>query len=153
MPEVSNRVGSGRDLSGRDDSSECIQGYSAMIYRKIDYDLTPALFVAHLICRDVCGCGASHVKEETPIGREYNVDLKSVRWVRYECAGCGRTSDLRVIDVYPDDSSLQYKPEWFFLDALDIGESFLGPPKPREWEPVKDNKVRSPHDVGRRVVN
>lgn len=124
-----------------------------MIYRKLNYDLTPALVIAHLICRDVCGCGASHVKEETPLGSEYQVDLKSVRWVRYQCAGCGRTSELRVVDVYPDNPFAEWRPSWFFLEALDLSESYQGPPKPREWEPVKDNKVRSPHDTGRRVIN
>lgn len=122
-------------------------------YQKIDIDLTPALVFAHLVSRDVCGCGHSHIKEETPIGREYLADVKSVRWVRFSCGGCDRTKEVRVIDVWPGlDSMLACRPQWFFLDALDIGESFIGPPMPESWEPVKDNKVRSPHDWSRRVI-
>lgn len=114
---------------------------------KLNYDLSRNMITATLVTRDVCGCGQSHIKQEAPIGREYAIDLRSIRWVRFQCFGCGKTKELRVVDTWPGlaDPLQLSEPSWFFLDALDLGEMIAGPPKPRSWEKVEGGKIAGPH--------
>lgn len=107
------------------------------MYRKIDIDYSAQLIIGRLERRNVCACNFSFVKEDVPIGKEYTLDLKSVRWAKFQCFGCGKTSEVRVIDVWEQGS----KPTWTVLDLLDLDRAIPFMPKPDHWMPVKENKV------------
>jgi len=106
------------------------------MYRKIDIALSPALVLGSLERRDVCPCGFGFVKDDVPIGRQYSVDTKSVRWGKFQCGGCGRILEVRLVDVWD-----KFGATWFILDVLDLDRAIPFMPKPDSWMPVRNNKV------------
>jgi hypothetical protein len=122
-------------------------------YQNILIDLSPKIMPGHLTRRSVCSCGHNQVADSVPLGREYQCDIKSVRWARLSCAGCGKVTDVRLCDVWsPLGATLVMSPDWFYFDALDLGGAFTGPPKPANWEPVTNNRVGPPVRLPRRGV-
>lgn len=105
-------------------------------YRKIDITLSPAIALAVLERRNVCSCGFDLIKPEVPIGTEYNVDLKSVRWAKFLCYGCGKTTEIRVMDCWD-----KFGARWIALDLLDLDRAIPFMPKPSHWIPAKENKI------------
>ena len=114
-----------------------------MLYRKINIDLAPQLVAGLLVARSLCACGISLIKSDVDTGTYY-VDLKSVRWGKFRCAGCGAVFDFRIIDAY---DPIFLTPSWFFLDLLDVGAGIPHAPKPKEWEEVRNNQVAPPFRV------
>jgi hypothetical protein len=108
-------------------------------YRKIDITISPKLITASVVEKHVCKCKMPVLHDTVPIGQQYVVDLDSVRWVRWQCAGCGAQIELRVLDVY---SSMAFVPiTWMFLDVLNISGVAPLATKPLKWEKVKNNQV------------
>lgn len=118
------------------------------MYRKIDIHVGPTLVTATLEKRNVCDCGMNIVRDEAPIGTEFNADLKSVRWVKFVCHGCGKKFVIRIIDVW----GVLLTPQWFPLACLDIDAGIPYAPIPTEWRPVKDNMVAPAHGLPGKVV-
>ena len=106
------------------------------MHRKIDISISPAIAIGHLERRSICSCGYSLLREEAPIGKEYNVDLKSVRWAKFQCGGCGNVLEIRICDTWD-----AFGVNWFVLDVLDLDRAIPFAPRPDSWIPVKDNKV------------
>jgi hypothetical protein len=116
----------------------------------IDMHIGPTLVEAKLISDSVCDCGMKCFKEDTAIGTPYQVDLRSVRWVRFKCFGCGKTLELRIIDAW----SPLLLAQWTFLDSLDIAEMLpaINKPDSEGWVAVKDNSVAPAHHVPWRIM-
>jgi hypothetical protein len=106
------------------------------MYRKIDIQISPAITLGRLERRNVCDCGFDFIKKEVPLGREYQVDLKSVRWVKFQCFGCGKITHVRAIDVWD-----KFGATWIILDLLDLDRAIAFMPKPVSWLPVDNNKI------------
>jgi hypothetical protein len=120
-----------------------------MNYQKINIEIGPTLMEAELITDEVCECGMKCIKSEISIGTKYQVDLKSIRWVRYQCFGCGKTIELRVIDAW---NSLLVA-QWTFLDCLDIGQVIpIIKPEGKNWTTVKDNSLAPAHHCPGRIM-
>ena len=118
-----------------------------MNYRNITIDLSPKILPGHLVRRGVCGtCSHNQIADSVPLGREYMTDVKSVRWARLTCAGCGKTTDVRVCDVWRPvgKGNFVMLPEWFYFDTLDLGDAYKGPEKSQQWEPVSNNRLAPP---------
>ena len=115
---------------------------------EVDLHIGPTLAVARLEKRSVCTCGMNIVKNDTPVGMSYDVDLKSVRWTKFRCGGCGKEFLMRVIDVW--NSFLT--PQWFPLACLDLDAGIPYAPLPENWEKVKENMVAPAHYVPGRIV-
>jgi hypothetical protein len=109
-------------------------------YKKIDIHMGPQICLARLENPKLCDCGFHFIKEEIRVGKEYFVDLKSVRWAKFQCGGCGKIFPVRLIDVWFDALTVQ----WLPLGCLDIDAAIPYAPLPTQWEPVKDNKVSPP---------
>lgn len=107
------------------------------MYKKIDIHVGPTLVRARLVEFSVCSCGYRHIRGEVKRGKQYDADIKSVRWARFQCFGCGKVTDIRVIDIW-DELLI---PTWFPLCLLDIDAKIPIALKPEKWEPVKDNMV------------
>jgi hypothetical protein len=117
-------------------------------YQKIDIKVSPKLFIASLVSKSICECEMSAFNADVPLNQQYTCDLNSVRWARWRCDGCGRVTDVRLIDTYSD---IPFVPiSWFLLDCLDLGAGIPVSEKPARWEKVKDNQV-SPKGVGPRI--
>ena len=110
---------------------------AVIMYRKIDIHIGPSLIRARLVAFSVCKCGHRHINEGVRYGKQYDADIKSVRWVRFQCFGCGKVLEIRVIDIW--DATLT--PMWFPLCLLDIDAKIPIAAKPMNWQPVKDNAV------------
>jgi hypothetical protein len=113
------------------------------MYRKIDMHIGPTIAQTRLVQHHVCDCKMPVVNKEVREGTRYNVDLKSVRWVKFVCGGCGKESEIRVIDVWTP----LLTPMWYPLECLEIDAAIPLAPKPEKWMPVKDNKVLPAHGV------
>lgn len=113
------------------------------MYRKIDLHIGPTLVQTKLTQHHVCDCKKPIISTEVKIGARYNVDLKSVRWVRFQCFGCGKITEIRVIDVWTP----LLIPQWFPLQCLELDAAIALAPKPLQWEPVKENKVAPAHAI------
>jgi hypothetical protein len=129
--------------------SERVEEQNRMNYQKINITVSPKLFPGTLLLKSVCDCGMPVLKDDVPIGKEYVCDLNSVRWARWRCDGCGKVTDIRLIDVH---SPMAFVPiQWFLLDMLDLDAGIPRSPKPLAWEPVKDGKV-SPKGISDRMI-
>jgi hypothetical protein len=117
------------------------------MYQKIDITVGPTLIQAKLESVSVCSCGKRLIT--TPVGTRYNADLKSVRWVKFQCFGCGKEQEIRVIDVW----SKLCIPYWFPLACLDIDAMISFAPKPANWEVIEGNKVAPAHRLPSVRVN
>lgn len=116
-------------------------------YQQIDIKISPKLVPGRLLSKSICPCGMDAFKADVPLGKEYQCEVNSVRWARWRCDGCGKVSEVRLIDVYSD---MPYVPiQWFLLDCLDLGAGFPLMPKPIRWETVENGevapKIRGPH--------
>ena len=110
-----------------------------MNYQRIDIVINPALVTGTLVVKAICQCGIEALKETVLVGKRYICDVKSVRWARWRCEGCGKVQDVRLIDVYSD---MPFVPiSWFLLDLLDLGAGVPFAPKPTRWEDVRNGKV------------
>lgn len=108
-------------------------------YRKIDIVVSPKIISAAVIQKHVCRCKMPVLQESVVVGQQYQVDIDSIRWVRWRCAGCGRVIEIRILDVY---SGIAFAPiTWLFIDVLDIGAIIPETKKPLNWESVKNNTV------------
>ena len=118
------------------------------MYKKIDIKVSPKLIEGTLLEKEICDCGFC-VVENAIVGKRYMCDLNSVRWARWTCYGCGKITDVRLIDIY---SAVAFVPvSWFFLDLLDIGAGLRAGRKPIAWEPVRDGHV-SPKGISDRGI-
>lgn len=111
------------------------------MYKKIDMHIGPTLARTRLAQHHVCGCRMPIVKEDVKVGTHYDVDLRSVRWVKFQCGGCGKVSEIRVIDVW----TRLLVPMWYPLACLEIDAAIPYAPKPSQWERTTDNKVAPAH--------
>lgn len=109
------------------------------MHQQIDIHVGPTIIQAKLESTSVCSCKKPLIT--SPVGTRYNADLKSVRWVKFQCFGCGKEQEIRVIDVW----SKLLTPYWFPLACLDIDAMISFAPKPERWEPVEGNKVAPAH--------
>lgn len=117
---------------------------------KIDIHVGPQIVVGRLEQKSICDCGLSIVNDDVALGKQYDVDIKSVRWVKFQCKGCGKEFPVRVIDAW----NSWLVPQWFFLDLLDIGAAIRCTPLPAKWEPVRNNMVAPAHGLpGGRIIN
>lgn len=105
-------------------------------YKKIDISISPAILAGTLERREVCSCGFLFIKEDVPLGKQYQVDVKSVRWGKFQCGGCGKIHEVRLVDCW-DSRGVS----WFILDVLDLDRAIPFMPKPDNWMPVKENRV------------
>lgn len=105
------------------------------MYKKIDMHVGPVIAQAKLVQKHVCSCRMPLVKTE--IGTRYGIDLKSVRWVKFLCFGCGKEQPILVIDVWNE----LLVPQWFPLECLDVAAKIPCPPMPARWEKVEENMV------------
>jgi hypothetical protein len=104
------------------------------LYKRINIEISPQLMIGKLERKNVCQCNYPFVREDTPLGTEYHVDLRSVRWARFKCHGCGKISDIRICDVWD-----AFGVNWFVIDLLDLDAGIPFRPKPDFWEPIRDN--------------
>src|SRR5271157_4336684 len=109
------------------------------MYKKINLHLGPTPIQATLVTDELCTCGKKYI--HAPVGKQYVADLKSVRWVKWQCHGCGKESAIRIIDIWDE----RLIPEWFPLACLDIDAGIPFTPVPQNWEKVKDNKAAPAH--------
>jgi len=100
--------------------------------------LGPALVPGRLERHSVCACGREFIKRTTPLGKYYDADVKSVRWAKLECAGCGKIQEIRIVDIWDREG---FSVMWFPLAVLDLDIAIKGPKKPASWEKVYDNKL------------
>lgn len=108
-------------------------------YQQIDMKISPKLIPAKLTSRSVCSCGSDAFEPGIPVGKEYNCDLDSIRWARWQCYECGKVTEVRIIDVY---SNMPFVPiQWFVLDILDLAAGIPATEKPASWEKVQHNKI------------
>jgi hypothetical protein len=123
------------------------------VYKQIDIKVSPKFITGTLIEKSICSCGENALNSDVEIGREYNCEINSVRWARWTCYGCGKVTDVRLIDVYSDTPFIPI--QWFLLDLLDIGAGIDEAKKPEGWIAVKDNQVSPPvkSSVRTRIVN
>lgn len=111
------------------------------MYKQIDIHVGPTLVVAKLVKQHVCSCKHPMISTGSLLGKRYDADLKSTRWVKFQCFGCGKKQIIRVIDVWSE----LLIPQWFPLAMLDIDARIPITAKPENWEPVKDNLVAPAH--------
>ena len=144
MSEVFDVLGGRRGCSGFNDFGQCLS-WGATVkksaggnYRKINIELTTTMVAARLEKKSVCPCGHPMMKEGVPLGMVYNIDLKSVRWVRFQCGGCGKTFPMLVADCH---AGYPVPITWLPVELLDIFPVVQPPPMPTEWQAVKDNKI------------
>ena len=117
-----------------------------MNYQKIDIHVGPNLVPAKLISNSVCKCGLQIVSSN--LGTEYQADTRSVRWIRWQCFGCGKTTETRIIDVW----NIMLVPHWIFLDCLDIGMKIPIKKVNATWVTVADNMTAPAHHVPGKIV-
>lgn len=108
------------------------------MYRKINIEISPTLVVGRLDRKYLCACKKPFFKNDVPLGTRYNVDIKSVRWVKYQCFGCGKESLVAIIDCH---EGFPIPVSWFPVECLDIFPAIPLPAIPKQWQKVKDNKV------------
>ena len=114
-----------------------------MNYQKIDIHIGPTIAIARLENKRLCQCGMLYIKKDVPIGTAYRVDLRSVRWVKFQCKGCGKEFPTRLIDVW-DELLI---PHWFPLECLDLDAVIPLAPLPLKWEPVANGLVAPAHAI------
>jgi hypothetical protein len=117
-----------------------------MNYKKIDIKISPKLMLGTVVETSICACKRS-VYEQA--GEQMQVEINSVRWARWTCFECGKVTDVRIIDVYPEHPFVPIKHT--LLDLLDIGAALPIMPKPAGWEKVFDGKVSPKGFVNPRV--
>lgn len=54
-----------------------------------------------LIRLSFCECGFPCLRDEIPLGYEYEVDFHNVIDAQYVCGGCGSVSQIRAVAVAP----------------------------------------------------
>ena len=116
------------------------------MYQRIDMHVGPTLRQARLERVSVCSCGFKNCTAE--VGKIYDVDMDSVRWVRLVCKGCGKLIETRVIDVWQPFCA----PQWFPLEMLDVDREIpYVHPIGTSWKPVNNNMV-APKVNGPRIL-
>jgi hypothetical protein len=118
------------------------------MYKRIDIHAGPLLAEGTLERTSLCPCGNPFMSNHVVRGMRYNVDLKSVRWARFECHGCGKEFEVRLIDVWDE---ITQRPYWFPLDLLDLDRAIPFLPKPEKWQKVENNQV-PPKQKNPRVI-
>lgn len=113
------------------------------MYKKIDMHLGPTLAVTRLVQHHICECRFPLINEDVKVGTRYDVDLKSTRWAKFTCGGCGKEKQIRVIDVW----TRLLTPMWFPLTCLEIDAAIPYAPMPEKWIPVKENKLAPAHGI------
>lgn len=109
-----------------------------MRHAKIDIGIGPTLVVTHIKRLAICPCGNRLYREGVEVSTEYQVDIKSVRWGKFQCHGCGKELNVRFIDQY---SEIDPKPRYALLDTLVLGEAI---PKARKPDSSQYKKMRKP---------
>lgn len=107
-----------------------------MNYQKIDIKISPKLMLATVIEQSVCTCKRKVYEQ---VGEQMQVEINSVRWARWTCHECGKVTDVRIIDVFPNHPFVPIK--YTLLDLLDVGAALPVMPKPNGWEKVQHDRV------------
>lgn len=71
--------------------------------------------------RSICPCGESVLKDDVPIGKEYDIDPFRMEKITFICGGC-HTAHENVLAVFvhaPPDGKPGYLPVAIFRSALD----------------------------------
>lgn len=72
------------------------------------------LILARTVRKSLCPCGHPILREDVPLGTEYQLDMERTNWGTMVCGGCQARRPLLCVWVHPEG----YLP----LDIFELGE-------------------------------